>query len=49
MTDYTLEMFIRDCRGKISESQNPADCVEKTAAVADEHLERVVGHLISLC
>jgi len=31
MTDYTLEMFIRDCRGKVSESQNPADCVEKTA------------------
>ncbi len=31
MTDYTLEMFIKDCRERISDSQYPADCVEKIA------------------
>ena len=31
MTDYTLEMFIQDCREKISDGRCPADCVESIA------------------
>lgn len=31
MTDYTLEMFVQECRKKIADSEYPADCVEKIA------------------
>lgn len=31
MTDYTLEMFVQDCRERIADSGSPADCVEKIA------------------
>ena len=32
MADYTLEVFVEDCREQISASQFPAKWVEKTAA-----------------
>lgn len=31
MTDYTLDIFIRECREKIADSHSPADSVEKIA------------------
>ncbi len=31
MTDYTLEIFIQECRERISVSRCPADCVETVA------------------
>jgi len=31
MTDYTLEMFVDDCRGKITGSNSPAECVDNIA------------------
>jgi len=31
MTEFTLDIFIRECREKIAGSQYPADCVEKIA------------------
>jgi predicted metal-dependent enzyme (double-stranded beta helix superfamily) len=31
MNDFTLDVFIRECREKIAASHDPADCVEKIA------------------